>query len=92
MKRVRQSVTRELSVPEEVVGYVIGRHGARVRQIEEETGAQIRFKDVQASRNKVSRLLCEPAHPFIACVLLCVVNRWRWFAVRKRQLRQRRRC
>lgn len=54
-KRLRQCVTKELtvSVPEEVVGYVIGRHGARVRRIEEDSGARIKFKDVQASTDKV---------------------------------------
>ncbi len=54
-KRVRQCVTKELTVPEDVVGYVIGRHGARVRQMEEDTGARIRFKDVQASKDKVGQ-------------------------------------
>ena len=52
-KSICQSVTTEFTVPEAVVGYVIGRHGARVRQVEEESGARIRFKDLQGSKDKV---------------------------------------
>ena len=51
--RVRQSVTSELTIPGDVVGRVIGRHGLRVRQLEEESGARIKFKDQQQSRDKV---------------------------------------
>ena len=36
--RVRQSVTSELTIPGDVVGRVIGRHGLRVRQLEEVFG------------------------------------------------------
>ena len=57
--RVRQSVTSELTIPGEVVGRVIGRHGLRVRQLEEESGTRIKFKDQQQSRDKVGRHLSE---------------------------------
>lgn len=57
--RVRQSVTSELTIPGDVVGRVIGRHGLRVRQLEEESGARIKFKDQQQSRDKVGRHLSE---------------------------------
>lgn len=57
--RVRQSVTSELTIPGNVVGRVIGRHGLRVRQLEEESGARIKFKDQQQSQDKVCRHLSE---------------------------------
>lgn len=57
--RVRQSVTSELTIPGDVVGRVIGRHGLRVRQLEEESGARIKFKDQQHSQDKVRGYLSE---------------------------------
>ena len=57
--RVRQSVTSELTIPGDVVGRVIGRHGLRVRQLEEESGARIKFKDQQHSKDKVRGYLSE---------------------------------
>ena len=57
--RVRQSVSSELTIPGDVVGRVIGRHGLRVRQLEEESGARIKFKDQQHSQDKVCRHLSE---------------------------------
>ena len=35
----------EFTIPDAVVGYVIGRRGNRIRQIEAETGAQVHFKE-----------------------------------------------
>lgn len=54
-QRVRQSVSTEFTIPGEVVGRVIGRHGNRVRQLEEQSGARIKFKDQQDSKDKVQR-------------------------------------
>ncbi|XP_064387727.1 tudor and KH domain-containing protein homolog isoform X2 [Halichondria panicea] len=53
VKRVRQNVSVEFIVPESVVGYVIGRHGTSIRQVEEESGARVHFKDQQGSKDKV---------------------------------------
>ncbi len=53
VKRVRQNVSVEFIVPENVVGYVIGRHGTSIRQVEEESGARVHFKDQQGSKDKV---------------------------------------
>ncbi len=53
VKRVRQNVSVEFTIPESVVGYVIGRHGASIRQLEEESGARVHFKDQQGSKDKV---------------------------------------
>ncbi len=58
VRRVRQNVSVEFIVPESVVGYVIGRRGASVRQVEEESGARVNFKDQQGSKDKV--LNCVP--------------------------------
>lgn len=52
-KRVRQGVSVEFSIPAKAVGYVIGRHGLRVRQVEEQSGARVRFKDQQETEDKV---------------------------------------
>ena len=37
----------------QAVGFVIGRHGVRVRQVEDQSGARIRFKDKHDSEDKV---------------------------------------
>lgn len=52
-KKLRQNIEVQFSIPDRVVGYVIGRQGTRVRQIEEETGARVRFKERLGSRDKV---------------------------------------
>lgn len=57
-RQLRQpGVSEEFSIPAESVGYVIGRRGQRVRDLEKETGARIRFKDQQDSEDKVGYLL-----------------------------------
>ena len=45
----------ELTIPDAVVGYVIGRGGNRIRQIEEETGAKVRIKERIGTGDKVTR-------------------------------------
>ena len=45
----------EFTIPDAVVGYVIGRRGNRIRQIEEETGAKVRFKERIGTGDKVTR-------------------------------------
>ena len=52
-QRPRQHVETELTVPEAVVGYLIGRGGNRIRQVEEESGARIRFKERIGTKDKV---------------------------------------
>ncbi len=36
-----------------MVGYVIGRRGTSVRQVEQQTGARVQFKDQQDTKDKV---------------------------------------
>lgn len=75
--RVRQSVTSELTIPGDVVGRVIGRHGLRVRQLEEESGARIKFKDQQHSQDKVRGYLSEHLVSMVMCggqETLCVTD------------------
>lgn len=75
--RVRQSVTSELTIPGDVVGRVIGRHGLRVRQLEEESGARIKFKDQQHSQDKVCGYLSEHLVSMVMCggqETLCVTD------------------
>ena len=55
-RRVRQ-VEAEVAVPDRLVGYVIGRRGNRIRQIEEESGAKLRIKERIGSDVKVRQLL-----------------------------------
>ena len=52
-KRLRKNVEVELTVPEAVVGYLIGRRGNRIRQIEEDSGAKLRVKERLGTRDKV---------------------------------------
>ena len=52
-RRLRQGTSVEFTIPAQAVGYVIGRHGQRVRQLEESSGACIRFKDQRDSEDKV---------------------------------------
>ena len=47
----------------QAVGFVIGRHGVRVRQVEDECGARIRFKDKQGSEEKVGWARCLRSGP-----------------------------
>lgn len=54
-RRLRQGTSLEFTIPAPAVGYVIGRHGQRVRQLEESSGARIRFKDQRDSEDKVRR-------------------------------------
>ena len=49
----RQNSEVEFMIPDAVVGYVIGRRGNRIRQIEEKTGAKVRFKDRIGTGDKV---------------------------------------
>lgn len=51
--RLRQNVQVEFSIPAAVVGYVVGRRGVRVRQVESESGARVQFKDKMATADKV---------------------------------------
>lgn len=53
VRRVRQNVSVEFVIPESVVGFVIGRRGASVKQVEEESGARVQFKDQQGTKDKV---------------------------------------
>lgn len=55
--RVRQRVEEEVTIPGDIVGYIIGRRGNRVRQFEEESGARLRFKELQGTEDKVSQML-----------------------------------
>ena len=52
-KRLRKNVEVELEVPEAVIGYLIGRSGSRIRQIEEDSGAKLRVKERLGTRDKV---------------------------------------
>lgn len=45
---------RELAVPGRLVGFVIGRRGQRARQLEDESGARLRFRDEEGSEDKAS--------------------------------------
>ncbi len=47
----------ELTIPDAVVGYVIGRRGNRIRQIEEETGAKVCFKERIGTKDKVHYII-----------------------------------
>lgn len=51
--QLRQGTCVEFTIPSSAVGYVIGRQGQRVREIERNSGARIRFKDQQESEDKV---------------------------------------
>lgn len=53
--QLRQGSSKEFTIPAAAVGYVIGRHGQRVRDLERSSGARIRFKDQQNSEEKASR-------------------------------------
>ena len=53
-RQLRQGTSEEFCVPAEAVGYVIGRQGQRVRDLERSSGARIRFKEQQDSEDKVS--------------------------------------
>ena len=44
----------EITIAGDLAGFVIGRRGRRVRQLEEESGARIRFRDLEGSEDKVS--------------------------------------
>ena len=52
-RQLRQGTSEEFTIPAEAVGYVIGRQGQRVREMERTSGARIRFKDQQDSEDKV---------------------------------------
>ena len=52
--QLRQGTSEEFTIPAEAVGYVIGRQGQRVREMERTSGARIRFKDQQDSEDKAS--------------------------------------
>ena len=59
-RAVRETVQRsthnskvEFTIPEAMVGYVIGRRGNRIRKIEEETGTRVRFKERIGTGDKV---------------------------------------
>lgn len=52
-RQLRQGTSEEFTIPSEAVGYVIGRQGQRVREMERTTGARIRFKDQQDTEDKV---------------------------------------
>lgn len=54
--RPRQNSKVEFMIPDTVVGYVIGRRGNRIRQIEEETGAKVRFKERIGTGDKVYQI------------------------------------
>lgn len=60
--RVRQNVSVEFTIPEQVVGFVIGRKGSSVKQVEAESGARVQFKELKGSTDKVcfpnAGLLC----------------------------------
>ena len=43
--KVKQHTTVEFSIPNTAVGYVIGRGGSNVRQVEESTSTRIKFKE-----------------------------------------------
>lgn len=49
----RQGTSVEFTIPASTVGYVIGRQGQRVREMERNSGARIRFKDLQEGEDKV---------------------------------------
>ena len=51
-RQLRQGTSEEFTIPAEAVGYVIGRQGQRVREMEKSSGARIRFKDQQDSEDK----------------------------------------
>ena len=53
-RRLRQHVCVEFTIPENMVGYVIGKRGMRVRQVEEDSGAHVQFKDLMTDKGKVS--------------------------------------
>ena len=75
--RVRQRVEEEITIPGDIVGYIIGRRGNRVRQFEEESGARLRFKELQGTEDKVSCIIdyiygCI-VHVCKLCIKLCLV-------------------
>lgn len=49
----RQGTCVEFTIPSSTVGYIIGRQGQRVRELERNSGARIRFKDLQEGEDKV---------------------------------------
>ena len=53
-RQLRQGTSEEFTIPAEAVGYVIGRQGQRVREMERTSGARIRFKDQQDNEDKAS--------------------------------------
>ena len=70
MRQLRQGTSEEFVIPAEAVGFVIGRRGQRVREIEKSSGARIRFKDQQDSEDKVGTMLA------ICCEWVGLVCRW----------------
>ncbi|CAI8036910.1 Tudor and KH domain-containing protein, partial [Geodia barretti] len=52
-RQLRQGTSEEFTIPAEAVGYVIGRQGQRVREMERTSGARIRFKDQQDNEDKI---------------------------------------
>ena len=58
-RQLRHAASAEFAIPAATVGYVIGRQGQRVKQLEQSSGARIRFKDQQDSEDKVR--LVDPA-------------------------------
>lgn len=59
-RRLQQNVNVEFPIPEKAVGFVIGRHGVRVRQVEDQSGARIRVKDKHDSEDKVVVITGKP--------------------------------
>lgn len=55
-RQLRQGTSEEFTIPSSAVGYVIGRQGQRVRELERSSGARIRFKDQQDSGDKVREI------------------------------------
>ena len=55
-RQLRQGTCVEFTIPSCAVGYVIGRQGQRVRDLERTSGARIRFKNQQESEDKVSQV------------------------------------
>ena len=71
-RQLRQGTSQELTIPSEAVGYVIGRQGQRVRELERTSGARIRFKDLQDSEDKVG-----PSLSLSLSLSLLAVDRFR---------------
>lgn len=70
--QLRQGTCVEFTIPSSAVGYVIGRQGQRVRELERNSGARIRFKDQQESEDKVM-CLCSRGGRVMPAVFLQVV-------------------